>query len=314
MSATTLEPTPAALPAGDPDFSQGVAYVDGQYVPILEARIPMLDWGFTRSDACQDTVSVWGGLFFRLEDHLQRFERSYSRLRMQCPLSRDAVREVLFGLVRRSGLREAYVQMIMTRGRPPTGSRDPRQSVNRFQAYCIPYVWIARPEVQERGLHLHLSSRVRVPGVSVDPEVKHYHWLDFNMGLFDAYDRGAETVCLVDLEGNVAEGPGFNIFAVTGGRVRTPQRHVLDGMTRDTVQQLCAEQGAPFERVSLSPQMLREADEVFLSSTSGGVIPVSRLDGVAVGAGMPGALTLRLREAYWRKRAEGWLGTPAFED
>lgn len=307
----TVFASPAARSAGsDPDFGAGIAFIDGRYVPILEARIPMLDWGFIRSDACQDTVSVWEGQFFRLEQHLERFERSYTRLRMTCPLSRDEIREVLFNLVRKSGIGNAYVQMIMTRGRPPIGSRDPRQCVNRFQAYCIPYVWIATPEVQERGLHLHLSSRVRVPPQSVDPEVKHYHWLDFDMGLFDAYDRGAETVCLVDLDGNVAEGPGFNIFAVSDGQVTTPDRHVLDGMTRGTVGELCAEAGIPYRLAPVPPGALRGADEVFLSTTSGGILPVSVIDGQPVGDGKPGPIWRRLRDSYWTKRRAGWHGTP----
>jgi branched-chain amino acid aminotransferase len=301
-------------PPADNPFAAGVAYVDGRYVPVLEARIPLLDWGFIRSDACQDTVSVWKGQFFRLEQHLARFERSFTRLRMTSPVTRDEIREVLFGLVRRSGLKNAYVQMIMTRGRPPIGSRDPRQCENRFQAYCIPYVWIASPEVQARGLHLHLSSRVRVPPQSVDPEVKHYHWLDFDMGLFDAYDRGAETVCLVDLDGNVAEGPGFNVFVVEDGVVTTPARNVLDGMTRSAVEALCRAADVPFRLAPVRPEALRGADEVFLSTTSGGLLPVSRVDGAPVGEGRPGPITLRLRDLYWSKREAGWEATPAEYD
>lgn len=305
-----MEARQAKAFSGAADYAAGAAFVDGDYVPIAEARIPLLDWGFIRSDACQDTVSVWAGQFFRLEHHLERFERSYSRLRMESPLTRDEIREVLFNLVRRCGFDKAYVQMVMTRGRPPIGSRDPRQCVNRFQAYCIPYVWIATPEVQKRGLHMHLSNRVRVPPQSVDPEVKHYHWLDFDMGLYDAYDRGAETVCLVDLDGDVAEGPGFNIFAVHQGCVTTPKRNVLDGMTRDTVGLLCEELNIPFSLARIPPETLRNADEVFLSTTSGGIIPVSMIDGQPVGSGVPGPIGLGIRELYWSKREAGWHGTP----
>jgi branched-chain amino acid aminotransferase len=130
------------------------------------------------------------------------------------------------------------------------------------------------------------------------------------MGLFDAYDRGAETVCLVDLEGNVAEGPGFNIFAVRGGEVSTPDRHVLDGMTRGTVGDLCAEAGIPFKLEPIAPAALRGADEVFLSTTSGGILPVSVIDGQPVGAGTPGPVWRDLRDRYWSKRQGGWHGTP----
>ena len=107
----------------DHPYAAGIAFCEGRFVPIEEARIPLLDWGFLRSDAVQDTVSVFDGAFFRLEDHLTRFERNWKKLRMQCPHDRDTVRAILTEAVRRTRLREAYVQMVMTRGRAPIGSR-----------------------------------------------------------------------------------------------------------------------------------------------------------------------------------------------
>jgi branched-chain amino acid aminotransferase len=76
----------------------------------------------------------------------------------------------------------------MTRGTLPVGSRDPRPCNNRFHAFAIPYVWIASPEAQQRGLNVHVSDIRRVPAQSVSPLIKHYHWLDFEMGLFEALD------------------------------------------------------------------------------------------------------------------------------
>ena len=137
-------------------YASGIAFCDGGFVPVDEARIPLLDWGFLRSDAVQDTVSVFHGHFFRLDDHLQRFERNWQRLRMQNPYDAGTVRAILMEAVRRTGLREAYVQMLMTRGRAPIGSRDVRLAQNRFWMFCIPYVWIARPEQKEQGISMHV--------------------------------------------------------------------------------------------------------------------------------------------------------------
>ena len=290
--------------------NDGIAFAEGRYMPVGEARIPMLDWGFLRSDANQDTVTVWDGAFFRLDDHLARFARNIAKLRMTGPYSAGERRDIVVECVRRSGLRRAYVQMIMTRGRPPVGSRDPRQCVNAFYVFCIPYVWIATPEVKERGLHLHVSDRWRIPPESVDPTLKHYHWLEFEMGLFDAYDRGAETVVLRDRHGGVTEGPGFNLFLAERGALFTPDEGVLDGMTRRTVMELCEETGVPCRPERIAKSRLAEADEVFLSSSAGGVIPVSRIDGAPVGDGAPGSLTRRLDELYWSKRKAGWRATP----
>ena len=288
----------------------GVAFVDGTFMPANEACVPLLDWGLTRSDAFQETVSFWGGYFFRLDDHVERFYRSADRLRMTPPPEPE-LRAVIHGLVQRGKYRAAYIQVLMTRGVPPVGSRDVRSCINRFRAYAIPYVWIAPPDLQANGLKLHLSDRQRIPRSAVDPLVKHYHWLDFQMGLLDAYDRGCDTVALRDVDGCVAEGPGFNVFAATGGRLYTPPAiHVLDGMTRRTIIELATILGIAVEERSLPDGDLDAADEVFLTSTAGGVLPVSAVNGKPVGDGTVGDMTDRLHTEYWSRRSEGWHGTP----
>jgi len=292
------------------EFNDGIAFVDGAFCPVNEARIPLLDWGFLRSDACQDTVSVWGGAFFRLDDHLRRFERSFKRLRMTCPHNRHGLGELAMEAVRLTGFREAYLQLIMTRGRPPIGSRDIRLAQNNFFLFCVPYISIATPEQQERGLHLIVSDIQRIPATSVDPTVKTYHWLDFEMGLFQAYDRGGDTVVLVDADDHVTEGPGFNLFAVKEGRVLTPAAGCLDGMTRDTVFELCAETNLDCGLAQLPASELIGMDELFISSTAGGLMPISRVDGQAIGATAIGPVTVRLRDLYWSKRSTGWHATP----
>jgi branched-chain amino acid aminotransferase len=212
--------------------------------------------------------------------------------------------------VRRTGLRDAYLQLIMTRGRMPIGSRDIRLAENRFQAFCIPYVWIANAELRARGLALHVSAIRRIPAQSVDPTIKHYHWLDFEMGLLEAYDRGADSVLLTDLDGYVTEGPGFNVFAVREGELLTPESGVLDGMTRTTVLELARELNLRARLAPLAPADLHDAGEVFICSTAGGIMPVREVDAVTIGDGAPGPTTRRLEQLYWRKRESGWLGTP----
>lgn len=293
----------------DASLQRGSAYVDGRIVPVEEATVPLLDWGFLRSDACQETVSVWNGRFFRLDDHLDRFERSIARLRMtSSPVSPAEIRRIVHRLVAVCGFDKAYVQIIMTRGRPPIGSRDLRLCANRFLAFCIPYVWIASQDAQQTGIRLHLSQRVRVPPTSVDPMVKHYHWLDFQMGLLEAYDAGMDTVVLVDADGNVTEGPGFNLFVVAAGALATPTSGMLDGMTRRSVIEIAGEHGIDVRQRAIPGGELLSADELFLTSTAGGIIPVTTVDGVVVGDGLPGAVTAAIHASYWNKRAQGWLG------
>ena len=200
-------------------FADGCAWIEGEYVPIGEARIPILDAGFVRSDLTYDVVGVWHGRFFRLEDHLTRLEEGCGKLRLTLPRPRDEIREIMVEVVRRSGLREAYVEAVVTRGVPRPGERDPRRWTPRLYVYAIPYVWIVRPELQEEGTNVVVAEHTRrIPADSVDPTVKNFHWGDLVRGLFEAYDRDAWLPILTDGEGRVTEGPGFNVFAVVGGR------------------------------------------------------------------------------------------------
>lgn len=289
---------------------EGIAFVEGSYVPIADARVPILDWGFLRSDATYDVVHVWRGSFFRLQDHVDRFLRGVERLQLRVPVGADEIAPILTECVRRSGLRDAYAEMICTRGQPPPGSRDPRQARNAFYAFAIPFVWIADAQKQESGLSLHISAQQRIPPHAVDPTVKNYHWLDFTRGLLDAYERGAETVVLVDATGNVVEGPGFNLFAVHGGVLTTPAQGVLDGITRRTVIELARDTGTTVREELLPAQAVREADEIFLTSTAGGVMPVTSVDGTAVGDGAPGPIARRLRDGYWSLHDDPRYATP----
>ncbi len=298
---------PAMRPQAFPD---GAAYIDDRFLPIAEARIPIVDWGFLRSDATYDVVHVWQGRFFRLEDHLDRFWRGVERLHMRVPYPREKIREILGECVRLSELRDAYVEMICTRGIPPAGSRDPRRCTNRFYAFAVPFVWIATPEQQTEGLHLIVSQVSRIPAEAVDPTIKNYHWLDLVAGLYEAFDRGGETAILIDREGNVIEGPGFNIFVVKHATLATPGRGALEGITRMTVIEMSQTFGLPLETRKVTAEETRHADEVFLTSTAGGIMPVTKVDGQVLGDGRPGPITGRLREQYWALHRDPRYSSP----
>jgi branched-chain amino acid aminotransferase len=296
-------------------FADGCAHVAGNYVPIAQAGIPIRDFGFLRSDATYDVVHVWDGSFFRLEDHLDRFFRNIGRLRMTCPLSRDAVAEVLIECVRKSGLRNAYVEAICTRGEPPVETRNPRDAVNRFFAFAAPFVPYADADAKRRGLHLVIGSPRRIPPESVDPTVKNYHWHDLTAGLFEAQDKGADNVVLLDLDDNLTEGPGFNVFCIENGTVLTPGRGVLDGITRRTAIELCTALSIPCEETDIPATRFLEADEVFITSTAGGVMPVTRIESRVLGNGAPGPITQRLDDAYLALHQDARYLTPvAYDD
>jgi len=296
-------------------YPTGTAFMDGQYLPISEAKISVLDWGFLHSDATYDTVHVWRGAFFRLDLHMDRFWGGLSKLRMTIPYNRQDVAAILTKCVALSGLQDAYVEMICTRGTSPTFSRDPRDAINRFMAFAVPFGSVANEAQLERGLDVAISDVVRIPPRSVDPAIKNYHWLDLVRGLYDAYDRGAETALVLDTDGNIAEGPGFNVFRVKHGQLATPEFGVLPGITRRTVFDLSAELGLECAAAAISPDELAASDEVFITSTAGGIMPVTRLDGRLIADGAVGAITKRIKTAYWAKHDDPAWSTPvAYSD
>lgn len=292
---------------GSAQYQDGVAYVGGKYVPIAQAAIPITDWGFLRSDATYDVVTVWDGAFFRIDAHLERFMHSCQRWRLNPGLSPAQITRILARCVRLSGLRASYVEMICTRGQPPWGSRDPRQAVNQFYAFAVPYVWLANEEQRANGLRVMISEVQRISPRSVDPKAKNYHWNDLTMGLLGALDAGADTVLLVDGAGNVVEGPGFNVFCVKDGALVTPDQGMLEGISRRTVIEMAAARGLPLQARPIPADELRGADEVFLTTSGGGVLPVTRVDQQAIGDGMPGPITRQLVETYW-----AWHVDPAY--
>jgi len=298
------------------DFSRGAAFCEGRFVPIAEAKISILDWGFTRSDVTYDVVHARNGAFFRLADHLDRFERSLKVFRLAPPYDRGQIETILGQCVVLSGLRDAYVAMVCTRGRPRVaGSRKPADCDNTFAAYAIPWIDVIPLDVQARGAHLWIASTPRIPAASIDPTAKNYHWGDLTRGLFEAHDAGADTAVLLDAEGYVTEGPGFNVFAIRNGEVLTPDRGALEGITRQSVLDVCAAAGIPARIAPLRADDLLDADEVFCATTAGGVMPASRVNGRILSNDRPGPLSLRLRELYWSLHDTGRHATPVnFDD
>ncbi len=281
-------------------YPPGVAYLDGQYLPIAEAKISVLDYGLLHSDATYDVVHVWNGAFFRLEDHIKRFFAGLEKLYMSIPYDSAQITNILQNCVALSGLQNSYVELICTRGMSPTFSRDPRDAVNQFIAFAIPFGSVANRDQLKHGLHAAITPLVRIPPQSVDPTVKNYHWLDLVKGLYTAYERGADTAILVDENGNISEGPGFNIFIVEKGKVSTPGYGVLQGITRKTVFDLCDTLNINCAEADVSPEKTRQSDEMFITSTAGGIMPVTKIDGAPIGSGARGPVTKKLAEAYWQ--------------
>ena len=297
----------------DPRYSHGSAFVNGTYVDLDHAAIPMTDMGLLQADACYDVVSVSKGQFFRLDDHIDRFESSCAKFRLRNPYSKAETAGILTRLVQLIGARSAYVWWFVTRGDMPEKGSDrgkPGAYQNRLYGFAVPYLFIADDEQRRRGLDVIVSQKhIRIPPRAVDPTAKNFHGMDSRLALFDATDKNADWCVLCDAQGNLAEAPGANVFVVKGGELFTPASGCLEGITRRTVFDLASELGIQIHCCDLQADFLRSADEAFLTSTAGGILPIRSVDGVALAQGAPNPITARLHDLYWNKRWSSWLAT-----
>lgn len=283
----------------------GIAYMDGRYLPLGEASIPITDWGFIRGDAVYDAIAFSDGYLFRLADHIERFGRSMDKWRLEIPLTPDRIREIVHEVVRGSGLRDGLVMIIATRGVPPSlGVRNPAYFENRFYAFSQILPAIAPREKLRDGMSIVISKIRRIPEQSLDSTAKNFQWGDFIQARLEAHDRGADNALLLDFEGNVTEGPGFNVFVVSDGVLRTPAHHRLKGITRRTVMEIAERGGHRWEEADVSLAELKRADELFLCTSAGGIFPVIRVDDEEIGDGACGPVTSWILDEYWRLRID----------
>jgi branched-chain amino acid aminotransferase len=274
-------------------------------------RLPVTDLGFQLADMCYDALHVHDGRFFRMDDHLDRFERAISERRYDTlHMDRGDFADVLQGCVGRSGLSNSMVNIVATRGTPVSGHKDLRSCQNRLMVWALPYYSVVSAEETEMGCDIIVADTVRIPPEAVDPTIKNYGRLDFVRALFEAYDKEARYAVLLDGDGNVTEGRGWNIFALDKGNLISPDEGVLEGITRQTVVELAGKLNIEARLEKLPVDRMREAEEIFLTSTAGGIVPVKSLDGKIVGDGSVGLVTQRLTEMYWQLHEDEAYTTP----
>jgi branched-chain amino acid aminotransferase len=291
-----------------------VVYVNGDYVPADQAKVSVFDFGFLRGDAVFDTTSAWNGRIFKLSAHLDRLDRSLRAARIPCPLPLEELGGVLVETTRRCRLRNAYIQTIATRGEPPLGVRDLTQCRPGLIVFAIPYVSILNPDQMRSGGRALIASTRALPAQCLDPKIKSLSRLHFDLAVLQGKSAGMDVALMLDLDGHVTEGPGFNVFMVRDGELFSPPEGVLMGITRQTVFELAAEHGLPAREAQLTAYDLYGADEVFLTSTAGGIMPLVEVDGRAIGDGKPGPVSQRVHGWYWAMRESGRHGTPIYPE
>lgn len=284
-------------------------FINGELVPAETAAVSVFDHGLLYGDGVYDTMFARHGLVFRLGPHLDRFRRSRAAIGLDIRYAEGELRDAVLTTIRSHGLRDAYAKIVATRGVGPEPLLDPRGCRPTVLILVRPYLSQVSDATAERGLSAKLTSVRRVPSSVIDPRVKSLNYLPFVLARMEAIAAGCDDALILDDEDAVCEAAGSNLFVVSGGEVRTPEYNILDGVTRQAVLELCDLLGIPTHRTTLTPYDLFTADEVFLTSTAGGLMPVTRVDGRPIGEGRPGAVYSVLQKAFQEHLDAGWGGT-----
>ena len=275
-----------------------VAYVNGQYQPHGQAVIHVEDRGFQFADGVYEVWSVFDGRLADFDGHMTRLHRSLNELRIDIPMTREALGRVLNETVRRNRVREGLVYIQVTRG---TARRD-----HPFPPEGTPPSVV----ITARSLPLSKGNAAAKKGVAVvtHPDIRWGRCDIKTVGLLAnvlakqaAKERGAAEAWLVDEMGLVTEGSSTNAWIVDeNGKLRTrdTQANILQGITRAAVIALIADEGLELEERAFSVDEAKRAKEAFYTSASGFVMPATSIDGVKIGNGKPGPIATRLRALY----------------
>ena len=283
-----------------------VAYVGGEFVPEAEASVSILDHAVLYGDGVFETVVAWQGRIFKLDAHVRRFLRSCAAVALDCPVTQERLTELVVATVRRNELENAYIKWILTRGSNGTPLMDPTGCVPNLIIMARPYI----DRSSRTGLRLKTVAVRRPPGHVLDAHVKSLNYLNLVMAKVEARAAAADQALMLDVHGRVCEATGFNVFVVTDGVLRTPRHDVLLGITRETTMELAAELGFPVHETELELYDAYTADEVFLTSTAGGLVPVVEVDGRTIGDGRPGPVLSALQDAYREVLSSARWSTP----
>jgi len=282
-------------------YAGGVAWIEGEFIRAEDAKISIFDTGFGHSDLTYTVAHVWHGNVFRLGDHLDRLLDGARKLRLDAGYTKDELAEITKRCISLSQLRESFVNLTVTRGYGKRkGEKDLSKLTHQVYIYAIPYLWAFPPAEQIFGTTAIVPRHVRRAGRNtVDPTIKNYQWGDLTAASFEAKDRGARTAILLDADNCVAEGPGFNVVIVKDGKLFSPSRNALPGITRKTVFELADAMGIEATLGDVTSRELYDADELMAVTTAGGVTPIISLDGEEFGDGGPGPVTVAIRDRFW---------------
>ena len=276
-----------------------IVYVDGKWLPKEQAMVSVFDHGLLYGDGVFEGIRAYEGKIFKLRPHIERLYDSAKAIWLTIPLDADRMAGLHEEGLKRSGLTDAYIRTVVTRGVGDLGL-DPRKCKDPTVIIIIDKIALWPEERYAQGLSVVTASTPTPHRESLSPRVKSLNYLPHILAKIEGIVANADEVIMLDAGGFVAEGSGTNLFVVRRGDLYTPAVHsgILRGVTRDTVIELALAAKIPVHETTLNRFDVYTADEVFFTGSGAELIHARSVDGRTIGAGGAGKMTASLRETF----------------
>ena len=274
-------------------------WIDGKWYDRSTAMISVFDHGLLYGDGVFEGTRAYNGKVFKLREHVARLFDSAKCIWLDPPISQEELVQVTEEGVRRSGLKDAYLRHLVTRGVGDLGL-DPRKCPTPSVFVIIDQIKLWSPERYEQGLKVVTAATPIPHKESLSPRVKSLNYLCHILAKIEGINAEADEVLMMDSSGSVVEASGQNVFIVKNGELFTPPPHagILKGITRDTVIELARGAGYPVHETILNRYDIYTADEAFLTGTASEIAAIRELDGRTIGQGKQGTITRDLSQRF----------------
>jgi branched-chain amino acid aminotransferase len=277
-----------------------IIYLDGEFVDEEDAKVSVFDHGVLYGDGIFEGIRAYNGRVFRLDEHIDRLYESAKSILLDIGMTKDEMCEALLETLRKNNLRDAYIRLVVTRGKGDLGL-DPRRCEKPSVIIIAAQVQLYPEEFYEKGLEVITVPTRRNIVEGVNPRVKSLNYLNNIMAKIEANLAGVSEAILLNSDGYVTECTGDNIFIVKNGELITspPFLGILEGVTRNCIMETAKKMGYPVYEKVFTRHDIFTADECFLSGTAAEIVPVVKVDGRIIGEdGKPGEISKALIKVY----------------
>jgi branched-chain amino acid aminotransferase len=275
-------------------------YIDGKFYPKSDAKISVYDHGLLYGDGVFEGIRAYGGVVFRLNEHIDRLYTSEHTIMLDIPVSKEEMQRIVLDTLKKNKLKEAYIRLIVTRGIGDLGLDPKKCPKPSIIVITEPMIVLHSKEMKEKGITTMITWVKRDSVDATSHEVKSLNYLNNVLAKIESNFAGMDEAICLDQSGFVCEGTAENVFIVKDGKVITPPTSTgaLRGITRAAVMTLTEKLGYSTVERNITPNELFTADEVFLTGTAAEITPVREVNKRVIGSGKPGPVTKRLMQEF----------------